>query len=239
MERSDIRGAVVLGLGIFLGLAVLGYFLADAAIGVKEYERTVRAKGLSERELPADIVIWPIRFSVAGDDLLSVYQELERGATAIYTFLEEQGVSREEISTGAPSLIDRSAEAHSGKKPGQLRYTATQTVTVYSKEVDKIRGLTENMLELGKKGVVISGGGYRDSTEYLFTRLNEIKPGMVEEAILNAQETARQFAKNSQSRLGKIKRASQGQFSIVPRDRNTPHIKKIRVVSTVEFYLID
>jgi hypothetical protein len=92
---------------------------------------------------------------------------------------------------------------------------------------------------LGKKGIAFTAHNYRNSTEYLFTRLNEIKPIMVEEATTKAREVAEKFAKDSNSKLGKIKRARQGQFSINNRDKNNPHIKKIRVVSTVEYYLSD
>lgn len=92
---------------------------------------------------------------------------------------------------------------------------------------------------LGKKGIAFTGHSYQNSTEYLFTRLNEIKPIMVEEATTKAREVAEKFAKDSNSKLGKIKKAAQGQFSINNRDKNNPHIKKIRVVSTLEYYLSD
>ena len=97
----------------------------------------------------------------------------------------------------------------------------------------------KNLVELGKQGIAISGQDYNAKTEFLFTKLNEIKPEMVEEATKNAREVAERFAKDSKSRLGKIKRAKQGQFSIKDRDRNTPYIKKVRIVSTVEYYLSD
>ena len=84
-----------------------------------------------------------------------------------------------------------------------------------------------------------TGNDYQGRTEYLFTRLNDVKPEMIEEATTKAREVAEKFAQDSQSKLGKIKRASQGQFSINDRDRQNPHIKKIRVVSTVEYYLSD
>ena len=93
--------------------------------------------------------------------------------------------------------------------------------------------------ELGKQGIVFSGGGYQYQTEYIFTRLNEVKPEMIEEATRKAREVAEKFASDSQSKLGKIKKASQGQFSIVERDKNNPHIKKVRVESTVQYYLSD
>ena len=82
-------------------------------------------------------------------------------------------------------------------------------------------------------------GNYHSQTEYIFTRLNEVKPEMIEEATRKAREVAEKFASDSQSKLGKIKNASQGQFSIYARDKNNPHIKKVRVVSTVQYYLSD
>ena len=79
--------------------------------------------------------------------------------------------------------------------------------------------------------------GYQTQTEFIFTKLNDIKPEMIEEATKNAKEVAEKFARDSNSTLGKIKRASQGQFSIGNRDNNTAYLKKVGVVSTIEFYL--
>ena len=116
---------------------------------------------------------------------------------------------------------------------------ASQAVTVYSERVEDVREVMRNAGELGKKGVIISGGDYSLRTEYLFTRLNEIKPEMIEAATKEARKVAEKFAEDSNSELGKIKTASQGLFSISDRDRNNPHIKNVRVVSTIEYYLSD
>ena len=73
--------------------------------------------------------------------------------------------------------------------------------------------------------------------QYVFNGLNEVKPAMIEQAVKNARESASKFAADTGSELGKLKRASQGQFSIEDRDASTPHIKRVRVVSTLEYYL--
>ena len=73
----------------------------------------------------------------------------------------------------------------------------------------------------------------------MFTKLNDLKPVMIEEATKNARAVAEKFAQDSKSRLGKIKSASQGQFSVEDQDGSTPYIKNVRVVSTVEYYLSD
>lgn len=121
----------------------------------------------------------------------------------------------------------------------ELTYYASSTITVFTAHVDMVRNTMKQLVELGKKGIAIEGQGHGTKTEFLFTKLNDIKPQMIEEATKNAREVAEKFAKDSKSVLGKIKHARQGQFSIVDRDSNTPYIKKIRVVSTVEYYLTD
>jgi hypothetical protein len=237
-ENSKVN-AFILGAFIFLGLAALGYLLGNAAIKFKEYERTVTAKGLSEREYEADIVIWPIQFTEASNDLTELYSSIESGTSEIKKFLIKNGIDPNEISSSSPAITDKSAQQYGNNSKAEFRYTAFQTVTVYSKNVKGVRELMSALSELGKKGIVFTGGNYQTQTEYIFKRLNEVKPEMIEEATRKAREVAQKFAADSQSKLGKIKRASQGQFSINPRDKNNPHIKKVRVVSTVVYYLAD
>jgi hypothetical protein len=239
MDKRKNSNAFVLGLFIFLGLSALGYLLGNAAIKFKEYERTVTVKGLSEREYPADIVIWPIQFTEANNELQGLYGSLDNSTTSIREFLINMDIDRSEISVSPPSITDKSAQQYGNTQKPAFRYTALQTVTIYSHKIDLIRAAMSGLSELGKRGIAFTGGDYRYKTEYIFTRLNEIKPEMIQEATTKAREVAIKFAEDSQSRLGKIKRASQGQFSINPRDKNNPHIKKIRVVSTVEYYLSD
>ncbi|MFH5830984.1 SIMPL domain-containing protein [Halalkalibaculum sp. DA3122] len=230
---------ILLSIAIILAMAVLGYFIRETAIRFKEYERTVTVKGLAEQEHPADIVIWPIQFTEAGNNLEAIYTSVEKSANIVKTFLMERGIGEEAISFSTPVMTDRSAQRYGGNENVEFRYVATQNVTVYSSEVDKVREVMGELVELGKRGITLSGDEYQVRTEYLFTRLNEIKPEMIEQATKEARQVAQKFAEDSNSRLGKIKTASQGQFSIAPRDNNTPYIKNIRVVSTIEYYLSD
>ena len=239
MSENSKFNAFILGAFIFLGLAALGYLLSNAAIKFKEYERIVIAKGLSEHEYKADIVIWPIQFNEASNDLTELYSSIETSTSEIKAFLIKNSIDPDAITFSSPSITDKSAQQYGNVSKAEFRYSAFQTVTVYSKNVEGVRKLMSALSELGKKGIVFTGGNYQTQTEYLFTKLNEVKPKMIEEATRKAREVAQKFATDSQSKLGKIKRASQGQFSITPRDKNNPHIKKVRVVSTVVYYLSD
>lgn len=238
-QESSSLSAVILGLALVLGLASLGYLLGKAAVDVKEYERSVTVKGLSEREFAADVVIWPIQFTEASNDLAGLYRNIETSTDKIRGFLLKNGVTEDEVSVSSPAITDKSAQQYGNNGRAEFRYTATQNVTVYSDNIDNTRKVMSSLSALGKEGIVFTGGNYQAQTEYLFTRLNDIKPAMIEEATRKAREVATKFAEDSNSTLGKIRRASQGQFSIQDRDRNNPHIKKVRVVSTVEYYLSD
>ncbi len=238
MKDGNIKSAFILGFFIFLGLAALGFFIGSSAIKFKEYERTVTVKGLSEKEYPADIALWPIQFMASNNDLTELYEDIEKDSNEIISFLKANGFEGNEITTSQPGIIDKLAQGYEKSKI-EFRYTASRTITVYSNKIKSVRSTMNKLADLGKKGLVLSGGDYQNTTEYLFTRLNEIKPEMVEEATTKAREVAKKFAKDSDSKLGKIKQARQGQFSISARDKNTPHIKKVRVVSTIEYYLSD
>jgi hypothetical protein len=235
---TRVRASLILGALLALGLAALGYLLGASAIRFKEYERVVTVKGLSEREVPADVAVWPIYFTGAGSDLAALYSKLESDTRQVLAFLETKGFEPAEIAVAAPTMTDKLAQRYGGNEQVLLRYSASQAITVYSNKVDLVRSSQNALAELGKKGIAVGGAEYQ-RTEFLYTRLNDIKPQMIEEATRQAREVAEKFAADSSSRLGKIRTANQGQFTVTDRDSNTPHIKNVRVVSTVEYYLSD
>jgi hypothetical protein len=231
--------AIILGIFIFLSAGVLGYTVWKSTVTFKAFERTVTVKGLAEKESPADIVIWPIKFTEAGNDLTELYQVLENRTAQVKKFLSDHGIKEEQITISPPAITDKWAQSYGTNDKDGFRYTAVQAVTAYSGNVEQVREAINQLVDLGREGIVFMINDYDTQAEYIFTKLNELKPGMIEEATRNAREIGEKFAKDSESKLGKIKQALQGQFSIIPRDKNNPHIKIIRVVSTVEYYLSD
>ncbi len=239
MNAPSTAFAAILGGFLFAGLAALGLILGNAALDVKAHERTVQVKGLAEREVPADIVIWPLTYQLAANDLTELYESIAEKNAIILRFLTENGLDRADVSTAAPSVIDRHAQAWGDTATIEYRYIATATVTLYSKDVETVRRAMQNAIELGKNGIALGGEQFGNQVQFIYSGLNDIKPGMIEESTINARAVAEKFAEDSDSTLGKIKSAAQGQFSIADRDSTTPHVKNVRVVSTVEYYLSD
>lgn len=231
--------ALALGICVVLGLSALGYQLADAAVSVKAMERTVSVKGLSERDVDATTAAWPIRYQVAENDLDKLYLDVEKNQRMISAFLKKHGLSDDEISLAPPVIADAYANQWGDKSQIKFRYTGEGDVTVFTTKVDAVRKAMANLLELGKQGVVVSVTKEDIQRVFSYDNLSKIKPAMIEEATKNARAVAEKFAQDSNSKLGKIKSAQQGQFSINNRDDSTPHMKRVRVVTTVEYYLSD
>ena len=225
------------GLFVMIGLIMLGVMIPRAVVRNRSFDRTVNVKGLCEREVKADKVIWPIAYKVMADDIQSINAQTERGNIMILEFLAEGGISQGEITVSVPQISDKLANEYGSSSGRAFRYIATNIVTVCTDKVDEVLALMSRQSELLKKGVVTQGENWEYPVEFRYEGLNDIKPEMIEEATKNAREAAEKFAKDSESELGKIRNANQGTFSIENRDSNTPYIKKVRVVTSVTYYL--
>ena len=223
---------------IALGIIVLGLCVKSGLDSISDKERKVTVKGLSEREVEADKVTWPILTKEIGDDLPSLYTRINTTTAKVKAFLKQNGVKDSEISVNAPVVVDMNAERY-GANNHDYRYNITSTITVTSRNVKLVRSIIARQGELLKQGVAVVDGGYGNGVTYEYVSFQRMKPKMMQEAIKNAEQTAKQFADNSDSKIDKILDAGQGQFTIDNRDDNTPYIKKLRVVTTVTYSLKD
>ena len=231
------KGKFYSGLFVMIGLIVLGMMMPRAVDKFRSFDRTVNVKGLCEKEVKADKVIWPVVYRVMADDVQSVYDQTDCNNAAIIAFLKAGGIKDSEITVSVPEISDKYATEY-GSNDRAFRYIAKNVITVYTSDVDAVLALMSRQSDLLKKGIVTGGSNqWENPVEFKYEGLNEIKPEMIEEATRNAREAAEKFAKDSDSRLGKIKTANQGTFTIENRDSNTPYIKKVRVVTSVTYYL--
>ncbi|MGN1246873.1 MAG: SIMPL domain-containing protein [Muribaculaceae bacterium] len=233
MEKK--KGWIIEAVILAIGLVVLGSNIQSGINNFVNKDRKVTVKGLSEMEVPANKVTWPIVSKLIGNDMQQLYRDINKNNQVIIGFLKQNGIGDAEISVNPPVVIDLNAERYSENKG--YRYNITSVITVTSAQVEKVRSIIAKQGDLLNDGVAIVDGGYEMPIVYEYTSFSEIKPKMMEEAIQNAQKTAEQFAATSDSELKKIISADQGQFSIENRDNYTPHIKKLRVVTTITYSL--
>ena len=227
---------------LFLAAAIViaGYFIGNIHKTGKEYDRYVQVKGLSEREVEADLAVWPINAVLTGNDLKTLKANIENQNKQVYQFFLDQGFNDDELTRGMVNITDARSNLYNNNTQNTgFRYLSKSEFTVRTKNIKKLQKALSESLTLMSQGIVLGSKNEWRPIEYIFTGLNELKPSMIEEATTNARQVAEKFARDSDSKVGPIRVARQGQFSINDRDQNTPEIKIIRVVSTIDYQLIN
>jgi len=235
------RGALLLALGI----ALAGWWVGQGFEKGRAADRYVTVKGISEREVKADVAVWVLRFVASDNDLARAQTKIASSQKAILEFLAKYGIPTGATEIQGLEVNDLLANPYRSG-PIESRYIINQGILARSDHPEAIQVLSQKVGELVEGGVVLTaGGGPAPGPTYLFTRLNDLKPEMIAEATANARAAALQFAKDSKSRLGGIRQANQGVFVILPRDQSPGTMeelqlnKTVRVVTTVEYYLKD
>jgi len=221
-------------------IVIAGFFVGNMHKTGKKYDRFVQVKGLSEREVGADLAVWPINITLTANDLQSLKSAIDRQNNEVYNFFIDQGFDKNELTKGSTNISDTQADMYNSNYQNKpFRYLAKSEFTVRTNDINKLQKALSESLELMSKGILLGSKNTWRPIEYIFTGLNELKPSMIEEATMNAREVAEKFARDSDSQVGEIRVARQGLFSINDRDENTPQIKIVRVVSTIDFQLED
>ncbi len=239
MSYETSPRSIIAALLVALGLLGAGWFAAQGMTRLKTADRYVTVKGSAEKIVDADLVVWPLPHTVGGNDLVQVQRQLDANTATIQAFFQQAGFKPDEIVVSPPRLEDRWSYAYGENRPPE-RYRYSTTVTLRTRRVAEALAALRRSGTLVSRGVMLGsedGGG--GGPEFDYTKLNDIKPALIAEATANARESAVQFAKDSGARLGGIRSANQGVVSITDRDQGSPQVKKVRVVTTVEYFLRD
>lgn len=241
MKDQWLVRVIVLAAGIVLGGWAAGNGFARARLG----DRFVTVKGISEREVTADLAIWPLRLVVADNDLARAQSRLQSNVVEVFRFLARNQLDTLQVTLQDFGVVD--ALANEYRQPGMTsnRYIIRQVVVVRSDDPARVHAANQRVGELVSAGVVLSSGSEYGGggPTFIFRGLNELKPAMIADATARAREAAEQFASDARSRLAGIRRANQGVFEILPRDQaggiseGSQVAKVVRVVSTVEYIL--
>ena len=234
-----------------LGMVIGGWALGSQIKATRLSDRYVTVRGLVERKVKSDLAIWPLSYKEAGDDLSAVYAKTEADTKSILQFLAEQGIQPSEIELGVVQVVDTQANEYGGGTRAPKRYIVEQQITVRTARVDQVATAAQKTMLLLQRGIILNSSPGQGLT-YKFTGLNSIKPDMITEATRNARAAADRFAADSGSRVGTIRQANQGIFSISPEDEaggtgeegpaggfnaESSLMKTVRVVTSVEYYL--
>lgn len=227
--------AVVAAALLALALAFMAVSIKTGLLQFRDADRVVSVKGLAEREVQADLALWPINFTVLGDGLDALQSDIETQQNLIRSFLLLKGFAEDDLQLAMPKITDQHANLYGSNMPPQ-RYRAEVTVLVRTGDIEQVKSGMQSVGELVKSGVALTQS-YEHQPQFIFTELNSIKPEMIALATQEARAAADQFARDAGAEVGSIRRASQGYFSIEDVDPYTPEIKKVRVVTSVDYIL--
>jgi hypothetical protein len=251
-SQSNRGGTAILGALLALGLIVGGWLLGSQIKATRLGDRYVAVKGLVERRVKSDLAIWSLSYKEAGDDLSLVYAKTEADKKTVLQFLDQQGFQSSEIELGMVRVVDTQANEYGAGNQAPHRYIVDQEITVRTARVDQVADAAQKTIQLLQKGIVFNSAPGQ-GLSYRFTALNAIKPDMITEATRNARAAADRFASDSGSKVGSIRQANQGVFSILPADQgseasdpgpggegfsaDTSLMKTVRIVTTIQYYL--
>lgn len=227
--KKTIIGASILAFGMML----CGLCVEIGIHRIAQKDRAVTVKGLSTQDVKADYVVWPLSFSIDGDNLPTLYKNLAEVQGTVTKFMTQQGFATADIQMGNTTVTDNWANYYSSTRP-EHKYTLSSSVIISTDKVDLVIASQGCQSELLNSGIILNSNDW--SLDYQYNGLNELKPQMIEEATKNARAVAQKFADDASCSLGSIRTASQGQFSI-ESDANQPWVKHVRVVTTISYYL--
>ena len=223
-------------LSVSVSVIASAVILSVGLSNIARADKTVSVRGLAEREVDADLAVWPLTFSLGSNDLTELQKDILAKTEIVKNYLAEYELSGDDFTVQSPSITDNSMNPYMDKNQVRYTYIAETVVLVRSSKVEQVKKAQGDSLKLMSDGIAVSKD-YKSKISFEFTKLNDIKPQMIAEATKNARTAAEQFARDSGSKVGKIKRASQGLFSIEDAAADLSERKTIRVVTTVEYLL--
>ena len=227
--KNNIWAGALIALGLLFG----GFYIYLGISKFANKDRAVTVKGLSTREVEADYAVWPLSYAWSGNDLPALYDQLERVTARVKKHLLALGFDEADFRQGSISVNDNWSDYYGNHRP-EYKYTLSTSLIVSTDKVQRVVDSQGKEAELLKEGIIVKTEKW--NLDYQFNGLPELKPSMIEEATRNARAVAQKFAEDAHCSLGSIRKASQGQFCI-ESDEYQPWIKRVRVVTTVDYFL--
>ncbi len=229
MKFNSFIVSCIIAAGMIAAAAVLSSGIKQIAFK----DRAVTVKGLATADVKADYAVYPIYYTIESDDMRSLQAEATRVKKEVMDILLAKGFTKADLKDGKVSVSDQWANYYGEHRPA-YQYSLDASVVISTEKVDLVAENLNLTSELLDKGILVNIQEW--SIDYQYNGLADIKPAMIEEATANARAVAIKFAEDAKCKLGSIRRANQGQFTI-ESDEYQPWIKHIRVVTTVDYYL--
>ncbi|MDO8502163.1 MAG: SIMPL domain-containing protein [Gemmatimonadaceae bacterium] len=124
------------------GMALAGLLIGGGFAKARSADRFVTVKGISEREVQADLAIWPLRVVAASDDLAVANAQLQSSLGKIRTFLSANQIDASQAQLQDFSVTDAQTNQYSGGSSiGGIRRASQGIFEILPR--DQAEGITE------------------------------------------------------------------------------------------------
>lgn len=116
----------------------------------------MEVKGLAEREVKADLAVWPFQISNAGNDLAEMQREIANHKEEVEQFLSDLGFGPEELNVGSTQIEDAMANVYGNNARSAFRYIAKSDFTIRTNQTEKLKEAVSASLALAAKGILLN-----------------------------------------------------------------------------------
>lgn len=208
--------AAIIGVSV-----IIAFWIAGSAIKYRSTtSEVITVTGSAERDFVSDLIVWTGSYSRKSIDLKSAYSILKQDENRIRTYLQSKGIAAGEVVFSSVEIrkdFDYQYDGQ-GRQTNTVftGYNLSQQVKVESKNVDKVEVLSREITELIEAGIEFNSS----APSYYYSKLSELKIDLLSKASADAKTRAESIADNSNSSLGKVKKASMGVFQITAQNSN-------------------
>jgi hypothetical protein len=213
---KSIAWSAILGVAFILGMWAIG-----SAYKYKfKSEQKISVTGLAEMSFESDQIVWNATIQRKNYDLKTAYEQLKQDENSVKNYINQKGIPANEVVFG-PVQINKEYNTRydaNGNYAGNEfnGYLLSQTITIDSKDLDKIEQLARTITELIQNGIEINS----QAPQYYYSKLSELKVDLLAKASEDAQLRAQSIAENSKGKLGQLLKAQMGIFQITGKNLN-------------------
>ena len=181
---------------------------------------TILVTGLGETEFTSDLIVWSGNLTSEAQNVAAGYAEIEKSKAKVQQYLRGKGLPDEAVVfafVNVEKQYDPVFNAN-GNWAGQrfTGYRLSQRFTVESSEVEKVETISREISSLIAQGVSIEAY----APDYYYTKLDDVKMGLIETASADARMRAEKIARNAGTKIGRVASARMGVFQITGANSN-------------------
>ncbi len=183
----------------------------------------ITVTGSASCDFESDLIVWRGSFSAYGPTPKSAYQSIKNDAEVIQKYLLDNGISESELTFSSVSISQRWTTQYNeeGERVGEYLdgYDLYQSVTITSGDVDKVDAISRDITKLIEANIEFES----DAPEYYYTKLDELKLDLIEQATENAKARADIIANGTNARNTKLLSANLGVFQITAQNSDSEY----------------